>query len=125
MAIAPRGVDLKRCPHEDPGGPVVMLNLLRFAEGGHESYDQSAKALPETFLLRYGGAVLYAGDGGTPLVAEQGQDCVAPAATTQHRRADVRPGGRTEGEPWGRWDGCAGLASLVSTSLVRPPRRRA
>ena len=74
MAIDPRGADLKRYLQEDPGGPVVMLNLLRFAEGGRESYDQYAKALSETFLPRYGGEVLYAGDGGTPLVAEQGQD---------------------------------------------------
>src|SRR3954466_13489034 len=74
MAIDPRGADLKRFRQEDPGGPVVMLNLLRFAEGGRESYDQYAKALSETFLPRYGGEVLYAGDGGTPLVAEQGQD---------------------------------------------------
>ena len=74
MAIDPRGADLKRFLQEDPGGPVVMLNLLRFAEGGRESYAQYAQALSETFLARYGGEVLYAGDGGTPLVAEQGQD---------------------------------------------------
>ena len=74
MAVDPRGADLKRFLQEDPGGPVVMLNLLRFAEGGHESYDRYAQALSETFLPRYGGEVLYAGDGGTPLVAEQGQN---------------------------------------------------
>src|SRR4029450_679653 len=74
MPIDPRGADLKRYLQEDPGGPVVMLNLLRFAEGGRESYNQYAKALSETFLPRYGGEVLYAGDGGAPLVAEQGQD---------------------------------------------------
>ena len=74
MAIDPRGADLKRYLQEDPGGPVVMLNLLRFAEGGRESYDQYAKALSETFLPRYGGDLLYASDGGTPLVAEQGED---------------------------------------------------
>ena len=74
MAIDPRGADLKRYLQEDPGGPVVMLNLLRFAEGGRESYDQYAKALSDTILPRYGGEVLYAGDGGTPLVAEHGQD---------------------------------------------------
>jgi uncharacterized protein (DUF1330 family) len=51
-----------------------MLNLLRFAECGRESYDQYATALSETFLPRYGGEVLNAGDGGTPLVAERGQD---------------------------------------------------
>jgi uncharacterized protein (DUF1330 family) len=74
MAIDPRGTDLKRYLQEDPGGPVVMLNLLRFAEGGRESYDRYAEALRTTFLSRYGAEVLYAGDGSTPLVAEDGQD---------------------------------------------------
>ncbi|WP_346618640.1 DUF1330 domain-containing protein [Blastococcus montanus] len=73
MAIDPRGADLKRYLQEDPGGPVVMLNLLRYAEGGRELYAQYAKALSTTFLPRYGGEVLYAGDGSTALVAESGQ----------------------------------------------------
>ncbi|MGV9584944.1 DUF1330 domain-containing protein [Nocardia farcinica] len=50
-----------------------MLNLLRFAEGGRESYARYADALRETFLPRYGAEVLYAGDGSTVLVAEEGQ----------------------------------------------------
>ena len=33
MAIDPRGADLKRYLQEDAGGPVVMLNLLRYADG--------------------------------------------------------------------------------------------
>lgn len=74
MAVDPRGADLKRYLQEDPGGPVVMLNLLRYAEGGRESYDQYADALRRTFLPRYGGEILYAGDGSTALVAEAGQD---------------------------------------------------
>jgi uncharacterized protein (DUF1330 family) len=74
MAVDPRGADLKRFLQEDPGGPVVMLNLLRFAEGGRELYARYAAALGDTFLPRYGGEVLYAGDGSTPLVAESGQD---------------------------------------------------
>lgn len=74
MAIDPRGNDLKRFLADDPGGPVVMLNLLRFADGGRESYEQYATALSEKFLGRYGAEILYAGDGGTPLVAEAGQD---------------------------------------------------
>lgn len=74
MAIDPRGADLKRYLAEDPGGPVVMLNLLRFTEGGRASYEAYARALSETFLPRYGGRVLYVGDGSTPLVAEPGQD---------------------------------------------------
>jgi len=74
MAVDPRGADLKRYLHDDPGGPVVMLNLLRYADGGRELYAQYAEALRTTFLPRYGGEVLYAGDGSTVLVAEQGQD---------------------------------------------------
>ena len=74
MAVDPRGTDLKRYLQEDPGGPVVMLNLLRWAEGGRESYARYAEALRTTFLPRYGGEILYAGDGSTALVAEAGQD---------------------------------------------------
>ncbi len=73
MAVDPRGADLKRFLAGDPGGPVVMLNLLRFADGGRELYDRYAAALHERFLPRYGGEVLYAGDGSTALVAEPGQ----------------------------------------------------
>jgi uncharacterized protein (DUF1330 family) len=74
MAIDPRGADLKRLLQEDPGGPVVMLNLLRYdGEQGRESYATYARHLSETFLPRYGGEVLYAGDGSTVLVAEEGQ----------------------------------------------------
>ncbi|HEY4625320.1 MAG TPA: DUF1330 domain-containing protein [Blastococcus sp.] len=74
MAVDPRGADLKRFLQEDPDGPVVMLNLLRYAEGGRELYAQYAAALTDTFLPRYGGEVLYAGEGSTALVAESGQD---------------------------------------------------
>jgi len=74
VAVDPRGTDLKRYLQEDPGGPVVMLNLLRYVEGGRESYEQYAEALRSTFLPRYGGEILYAGEGSTVLVAETGQD---------------------------------------------------
>lgn len=74
MAVDPRGADLKQFLDEDPGGPVVMLNLLRFATGGRELYAQYAAALHETFLPKYGGEVLYAGDASTSLVADAGQD---------------------------------------------------
>lgn len=73
MAIDPRGKDLKALLTDDLGGPVVMLNLLRFAEGGRASYEAYEQALSDTFLPRYGGKVLYVGDGSTALVAEQGQ----------------------------------------------------
>ena len=73
MAIDPRGSDLKRLLTEDPGGPVVMLNLLRFAEGGRDSYLRYARAITETILPRYGAEMIYAGEGSTALVAEEGQ----------------------------------------------------
>jgi uncharacterized protein (DUF1330 family) len=73
MAVDPRGADLKKLLAEDPGGPVVMLNLLRFVQSGRDSYMEYAEHLSETFLPRYGGEVLYAGDGSTVLVAEEGQ----------------------------------------------------
>ncbi|MHC3475360.1 DUF1330 domain-containing protein [Streptomyces sp. 7R007] len=73
MAVDPTGADLKHLLAEDPGGPVVMLNLLRFAPGGRPLYEQYARHLAETFLPRYGAEVLYAGTGADALVAEDGQ----------------------------------------------------
>ncbi|MFI6133781.1 DUF1330 domain-containing protein [Micromonospora sp. NPDC051141] len=73
MTVDPTGRDLKEFLAADPDAPVVMLNLLRFVEGGRGPYERYATALRETFLPRYGGEVLYAGDGGPALVAEEGQ----------------------------------------------------
>lgn len=73
MAVDPTGRDLKNFLAEDDGGPVVMLNLLRFKPGGRESYDQYSQAVSTTFLPRVGGEVLYAGDGDSALVADVGQ----------------------------------------------------
>lgn len=72
MAVDPNGSDLQRFLAEDPGGPVVMLNLLRFAEGGRASYDDYARRA-SAHLARVGGEVIYGGDGSTALVAEDGQ----------------------------------------------------
>jgi uncharacterized protein (DUF1330 family) len=72
MAIDPRGADLKRFLAEDDGGPVVMLNLLRFADGGRDRYGEYARAVTP-FLRKVGGDVVYFGAGSTALVAEPGQ----------------------------------------------------
>jgi len=45
MAVNPRGADLQAFLSADSHGPVVMLNLLRFADGGRESYARYAQAL--------------------------------------------------------------------------------
>jgi uncharacterized protein (DUF1330 family) len=73
MAVDPRGADLKRFLEDDVPGPVVMLNLLRFRTGQAGVVPEYARPLSETFLPRYGAAVVYAGDGSTALVAEDGQ----------------------------------------------------
>ncbi|ADJ45867.1 hypothetical protein AMES_4042 [Amycolatopsis mediterranei S699] len=59
---------------DDPGGPVVMLNLLRFRpDGGRESYQRYAEALRAELNPRYGLEVVYIGNGDPALVAEDGQ----------------------------------------------------
>ncbi|WP_017574730.1 DUF1330 domain-containing protein [Nocardiopsis kunsanensis] len=73
MAVDPTGTALAQMLEEDPGGPVVMLNLVRFAPGGRPSYEEYSRETAG-FLRKYGAELLYAGDGGTPLVAEDGQD---------------------------------------------------
>ncbi len=70
MAVDPRGADLKRYLDEDPGGPVVMLNLLRFRpDGGRERYAEYVEHFRRT-SAPHGAEVVYAGDGGTPLVGD-------------------------------------------------------
>jgi uncharacterized protein (DUF1330 family) len=63
---------LKRFVEEDDGGPVVMLNLLRFAgEAGRASYAEYA-ARVQPFLDAVGASALYAGECSTTLVAADG-----------------------------------------------------
>lgn len=77
MPVDPTGADLKRFLAEDPGGPVVMLNLLRFKDGGREGYTRYAREILP-FLDELGAAVVYVGDCSTVLVApdEQRWDAV-------------------------------------------------
>ena len=94
MAIDPRGADLKRFIAEDDGGPFVMLNLLRFAEGKREQYSEYAQRTAK-FVKRYGGELLYFGDGSTALVAEPGQEWDAVVLVRYpSREAFSRDGGR-------------------------------
>jgi len=72
--IDPTGTDLKRFLAEDPGGPVVMLNLLRYQpDGGRERYQEYVAHFTKT-SAKHGAEVLYVGDGSTTLVAEAGQE---------------------------------------------------
>ncbi|MET1039340.1 MAG: DUF1330 domain-containing protein [Aeromicrobium sp.] len=68
MPVDPTGADLKRFLADDPGGPVVMLNLLRFVESGRPGYEQYAQEI-QPFLDRVGARVVHVGDMSTALVA--------------------------------------------------------
>jgi len=68
MSVDPRGADLKRLLAEDPGGPVVMLNLLRYGPNGEAGYRRYLDGLAHQ-LERFGAEVLYVGDCSTVLVA--------------------------------------------------------
>ena len=60
-AIEPTAAQLEALGHAAAGddGPVVMLNLLRFAEGGAESYGRYGVEVVR-FLERAGGSILLA-----------------------------------------------------------------
>jgi uncharacterized protein (DUF1330 family) len=74
MSVDPTGEDIRRFLEEDDGGPVVMLNLLRYAgEEGKGSYQRYAREVVP-FLGEVGAEVLYAGDVSTTLVAPEGHD---------------------------------------------------
>lgn len=72
MAIDPRRSDLERFAAEPDAGPIVMLNLLRFAPGGRARYEAYLVAATP-FVRGVGGEVVYAGEGGAPLVGEAGE----------------------------------------------------
>ena len=72
MNVDPTREDLSAFMAADDGGPVVMLNLLRYdGESGRESYRRYAAAAGP-FFERVGGRVLYAGDCDVALVAPDG-----------------------------------------------------
>lgn len=73
MAINPTGRDMKAFLAVDPDEPIVMLNLLRFAEGGAERYDAYIEHF-RPYAAKVGATVVYFGRGADPVVAEQGQD---------------------------------------------------
>ena len=60
----------------DPGGPVVMMNLLRFApDGGAAKYQEYIAQFSSSGVQeRYGVEIVYGGAGSAPLVAPAGQD---------------------------------------------------
>ena len=73
MPVDPTGADLKRFLQEAPDEPVVMLNLLKFADGGRAGYQRYARDI-RPFLEKVGGEMVYYGDTSTTLVAPESHD---------------------------------------------------
>jgi uncharacterized protein (DUF1330 family) len=73
MPVDPTGQDLKRFMTEDPGGPVVMLNLLKMKPGGRPKYQAYAEKI-RPFLDEVGAEVLYIGDCSTVVVSPEEHD---------------------------------------------------
>jgi uncharacterized protein (DUF1330 family) len=73
VPVDPTGQDLKHFLADDPGGPVVMLNLLRFKEDGRSGYEEYARRI-QPFLEDLGATVLFVGDLSTVLVAPEDHD---------------------------------------------------
>lgn len=71
--VDPTGQDLKRLLAQDPGGPVVMLNLLKFRAGQRSSYHRYAREIVP-FLDQVGAEMVYAGECSTTLVAPEQHD---------------------------------------------------
>ncbi|HKV18830.1 MAG TPA: hypothetical protein VJR50_07335 [Mycobacterium sp.] len=66
---------LDRFVAADPTGPVVMLNLVRFAPGGADKYTEYIERFSSSGVReRYGVTVVYGGTGHPSLVAAEGGD---------------------------------------------------
>jgi uncharacterized protein (DUF1330 family) len=73
LPVDPTGHDLKHFLADDPGGPVVMLNMLRFKEGGRASYEEYARRI-QPFLETSGAEIVFVGDLSTVLVAPESHE---------------------------------------------------
>lgn len=66
---------LERFVADDPSGPVVMLNLLRFVPGGAAKYMEYIERFSSSGVNeRYGVRIVYGGTGHTSLAAADGGD---------------------------------------------------
>jgi uncharacterized protein (DUF1330 family) len=73
VPVDPTGRDLKHFLADDPGGSVVMLNLLRYKDGGAASYEEYARRI-QPFLDDLGAEIIYVGDLSTVLIAPSDHD---------------------------------------------------
>jgi uncharacterized protein (DUF1330 family) len=78
MAILPNREQIKALLASEHDGPVIMLNLLRFSEGGRESYLRYADNMGGMVRER-GGTMRFAGRSLTTVIGEDGESWDAVA----------------------------------------------
>jgi uncharacterized protein (DUF1330 family) len=86
MGIEPGSSELERFRKGDSGRPFVLVQLLRFAEGGRDLY-LSYSVAAQPIVRSFGGQVLYAGECVEPLLAAPGQDWDAVVLVRYPNRA--------------------------------------
>ena len=86
MALEPSSDELQRFQQADDGRPFVLLQLLRFKEGGRDRYLEYAAAA-QPILARIGAQILYAAEAAPPLLAGEGQTWDALVLVRFPRRA--------------------------------------
>ncbi|WP_420144666.1 hypothetical protein [Sphingobium sp.] len=72
MAIDPTEAAVAALAEIDHDGPIYMLNLLRFREGGMDEYEDYVRHC-RLHGPRHGAEFMYLGKGGHVLVGEEGQ----------------------------------------------------
>ena len=65
---------LQRMLDEDPGGPVYLLNLLRFQPDGGRARYQEYLNKANAFAPQFGAELVYFGEAGPALIGETGQE---------------------------------------------------
>ncbi|MFT3696403.1 MAG: DUF1330 domain-containing protein [Kofleriaceae bacterium] len=78
MGGDPRVVDLKRILDQGPDGEVVMINLLRFAEGDGQQVEKYVYAI-EPFLAKVGAVIVHYGTETGVLGGEEPWDAIVIA----------------------------------------------
>jgi uncharacterized protein (DUF1330 family) len=86
MAIEPTNSDLERFRAGDNGRPFVLVQLLRFAEGGRARYLEYSVAV-QPALRAIGAQLVYGGECVEPLLAGEGQAWDALVAVRYPSRA--------------------------------------
>lgn len=86
MPVEPSSADLQRFAEGDTGSPLVLVQLLRFAEGGRDRYLQYSIGAQQ-ILRRIGAQIIYAGECTSPLLAGDGQAWDAVVIVRYPRRS--------------------------------------